>query len=115
MKRVAPIKRIRWQLGLSQEEFASRFEIPIGTLRDWEQGRSQPDRPARAYLKVISSDAAFVSRALQDEYVSTHAGKLAAKALANPKSVTQEQIKRLAASALAISTDRPKRRKKKQR
>jgi DNA-binding transcriptional regulator YiaG len=37
MKRVAPIKRIRWQLGLSQEEFASRFEIPIDTLRDWEQ------------------------------------------------------------------------------
>jgi putative transcriptional regulator len=65
MKRVAPIKRLRWQLGLSQEEFATRFEIPIGTLRDWEQGRSEPDKPARAYLKVIGSDPAFVSRALR--------------------------------------------------
>jgi putative transcriptional regulator len=67
MKRVAPIKRIRWQLGLSQEEFASRFEIPIGTLRDWEQGRSEPDKPARAYLKIIGSDPAFVTRALRGE------------------------------------------------
>ncbi len=63
-RRVAPIKRIRWQLGLSQDDFARRFEIPIGTLRDWEQGRSNPDRPARAYLKVIGSDPDFVARAL---------------------------------------------------
>ena len=67
MKRIAPIKRIRWQLGLSQEEFATRFEIPIGTLRDWEQGRSEPDKPARAYLKIIGSDPAFVTRALRGE------------------------------------------------
>ncbi len=64
LKRVAPIKRIRWQLGLSQQDFARRFEIPIGTLRDWEQGRSNPDRPARAYLKVIGSDPEFVAKAL---------------------------------------------------
>jgi putative transcriptional regulator len=64
MKRVAPIKRIRWQLGLSQEDFARRFEIPVGTLRDWEQGRSNPHRPARAYLKVIGSDPDFVAKAL---------------------------------------------------
>ena len=65
MKRVAPIKRVRWQLGLSQEDFALRFEIPIGTLRDWEQGRSNPDRPALAYLKVIGSDPEFVGIALR--------------------------------------------------
>jgi putative transcriptional regulator len=64
MKRVAPIKRMRWQLGLSQVDFARRFEIPVGTLRDWEQGRSNPDRPALAYLKVIGSDPEFVARAL---------------------------------------------------
>jgi putative transcriptional regulator len=67
MKRVAPIKRIRWQLGLSQEDFADRFEIPIGTLRDWEQGRSQPDGAASAYLKVIGRDPELVSRALKGE------------------------------------------------
>jgi putative transcriptional regulator len=64
LKRVAPIKRIRWQLGLSHEDFARRFEIPVGTLRDWEQGRSNPDQPALAYLKVIGSDPEFVARAL---------------------------------------------------
>jgi len=64
MKRVAPIKRIRCQLGLSQDDFARRFEIPIGTLRDWEQGRSNPDRPARAYIEVIGSDPTFVARVL---------------------------------------------------
>lgn len=67
MRRVAPVKRIRWQLGLSQEDFAERFEIPIGTLRDWEQGRSRPDRAAAAYLKVIGSDPAVVSRALRTD------------------------------------------------
>ena len=64
MKRVAPVKRIRRQLGLSQEDFAKRFAIPIGTIRDWEQGRSRPDQAAASYLKVIGSDPALVSRAL---------------------------------------------------
>jgi DNA-binding transcriptional regulator YiaG len=31
-------------VGLTQEEFAGRYHIPIGTMRDWEQGRSEPDR-----------------------------------------------------------------------
>jgi len=47
---------IRRALGLSQEDFAARYHIPIGTLRDWEQGRSEPDQPARAYLTVIAHD-----------------------------------------------------------
>ena len=39
---------MRRALGLTQEEFATRYHIPIGTLRDWEQGRAQPDqRPAQ--------------------------------------------------------------------
>ncbi len=45
-------------------EFAERFRIPIGTLRDWEQRRSEPDQAAQAYLKVIATDAAFVERIL---------------------------------------------------
>ena len=54
MKRTPRAKIIRRALGLSQEEFAARFHIPIGTLRDWEQGRAEPDQAARAYLKVIA-------------------------------------------------------------
>lgn len=56
---------IRAQLGLTQEEFARRFQIPVASLRDWEQGRRQPDRAAQAYLKVIKVDAAVVERALE--------------------------------------------------
>jgi hypothetical protein len=34
-------------------------------LRDWEQGRTEPDQPARAYLTVIARDPEGVLRALQ--------------------------------------------------
>ena len=64
MKRTPQAKIIRRALRLTQEEFAERFAIPLGTLRDWEQGRSEPDQPAKAYLKVIASDPQGVSRAL---------------------------------------------------
>jgi putative transcriptional regulator len=49
---------------LTQEEFAVRYHIPLGTLRDWEQGRCEPDQPARAYLTVIAHDPEGVKRAL---------------------------------------------------
>jgi putative transcriptional regulator len=65
MKRVPRAKTLRRALGLTQEEFAARYQIPIGTLRDWEQGRSEPDQPARAYLKVIARDPEGVRRALE--------------------------------------------------
>jgi putative transcriptional regulator len=64
MRRITPVKRLRVELGLSQVEFAERFHIPVGTLRDWEQHRGEPDRAARAYLKVIAADAEFVKRVL---------------------------------------------------
>jgi putative transcriptional regulator len=53
MKRTPQVKIIRRALGLSQKEFSARFHIPLGTLRDWEQGRKAPDAAARAYLVVI--------------------------------------------------------------
>ena len=63
-RRVPRIKTLRRALALTQEEFAKRYHIPIGTLRDWEQGRSQPDQPARAYLTVIAGDPDGVRKAL---------------------------------------------------
>ena len=63
-KRIPQIKTLRRALGLTQEEFATRYHIPVGTLRDWEQGRSEPDQPARAYLTVIARDPEGVSRSL---------------------------------------------------
>ena len=64
MRRISPAKHLRWKLGLSQAEFAEKFHIPLGTLRDWEQHRTEPDQAAKAYLKVIAADAGFVERAL---------------------------------------------------
>jgi putative transcriptional regulator len=64
MPRVPRTKIIRRALGLSQEEFAGRFHIPLNTLRDWEQGRAEPDPLAQAYLKVIARDPESVRRAL---------------------------------------------------
>ena len=63
--RVPRARTVRRALGLTQEEFARRFHIPLGTLRDWEQGRAEPDQAARAYLKVIAGDAEGVRRALE--------------------------------------------------
>ncbi len=63
-RRIPRIKTLRRALGLTQDEFATRYHIPLGTLRDWEQGRREPDQPARAYLKVIAADPEGVSRSL---------------------------------------------------
>jgi len=65
LKRTPQVKVIRRALGLSQEEFAARFRIPLGTLRDWEQGRKDPDAAARAYLIVIGRNPSAVSEALR--------------------------------------------------
>jgi putative transcriptional regulator len=65
-RRIPRVKTLRRVLGLTQEEFARRFHIPLGTLRDWEQGRTEPDQPARAYLRAIAGDADAVSRALEN-------------------------------------------------
>ncbi len=69
MRRVSQAKRIRRKLGLSQEAFAKRFQIPLGTLRDWEQHRREPDQAARAYLIVIEREHAAVDRALAAAFV----------------------------------------------
>lgn len=65
MKRTPQAKVIRRALGLSQEEFAARYHIPLGTLRDWEQGRVEPDQAAGAYLKVIAREPETVREALK--------------------------------------------------
>lgn len=64
-RRTPRVKLVRRALKLSQEAFAARFRIPLGTLRDWEQGRKEPDAAARAYLVVIGRDPDAVARALE--------------------------------------------------
>ncbi len=67
-RRVPRTKTLRRALSMTQEEFAMRYHIPIGTLRDWEQGRCEPDRPARAYLTLIAHDPEGVKRALTEKH-----------------------------------------------
>lgn len=64
MKRSPQAKIIRRALELTQEEFAARYHIPLGTLRDWEQGRAEPDQPTQAYLTLIARDPDRVNRTL---------------------------------------------------
>jgi len=64
LRPVPRVKTLRRALALTQEEFALRYHIPLGTLRDWEQGRSEPDQPAKAYLTVTARDPDGVERAL---------------------------------------------------
>jgi putative transcriptional regulator len=47
------VKAIRKSLRMSQHRFAAAFRIPLPTLKNWEQGRRQPDAPAAAYLLAI--------------------------------------------------------------
>jgi len=63
-RRVPLAKTLRRIVGMTQEQFAERYLIPLGTLRDWEQGRTEPDQAAQAYLKVIAKEPETVSRAL---------------------------------------------------
>jgi putative transcriptional regulator len=65
MRPVPNPRRIRERLQLTQEEFSLRFGVPLGTLRDWEQGASFPDSAARTLLRVIDKEPDAVIRALQ--------------------------------------------------
>jgi putative transcriptional regulator len=68
MKRTPQAKMIRRALALTQEEFAVRYHIPLGTLRDWEQGRAEPDQATQAYLKVIAREPERVERVLNSRH-----------------------------------------------
>ena len=71
LKRVPQVRVMRRALGMTQEEFSARFRIPLGTLRDWEQGKSEPDQAARAYLTVIARDPEAVRKALEPQHQSS--------------------------------------------
>ena len=58
------IARIRKRLGLSQNQFADVFQIPVRTLRNWEQGLRKPEGPAQVLLRVIERQPMAVLKAL---------------------------------------------------
>ena len=58
------VKSIRSRLGKSQAEFALMISVSVSTLQNWEQGRRQPDGPARALLRVAAKNPEAVAEAL---------------------------------------------------
>ncbi len=64
-RRAPSVRGLRQKLNLTQEEFAQRFHLPLGTVRDWEQGAHRPDQAARVLLTVIEKDPDGVARALE--------------------------------------------------
>jgi putative transcriptional regulator len=64
LRPIAFAQHVRRKLGLSQTAFAERYRIPVGTLRDWEQCRSEPDAAAIAYLTVIAAQPEMTAAAL---------------------------------------------------
>jgi putative transcriptional regulator len=59
------VKAIRAKTGKSQQAFADTYRLPVGTVRDWEQMRRQPDAPARVLLALIDADPAAVKRIIE--------------------------------------------------
>lgn len=66
-RRVPSVRALREKLKLTQQEFSARFHLPIGTVRDWEQGAHHPDKAAQVLLAVIAKDPEAVVRALESE------------------------------------------------
>jgi len=59
------VRVTREKLGLSQPEFATRFHIGLARLRDFEQGRSEPDFIVRVFLRMICEDPARADRLIK--------------------------------------------------
>jgi putative transcriptional regulator len=58
------VRALRSRLGLSQEEFARTYAIPVHTLRKWEQRTRRPDQASRVYLTTISREPKTIRRLL---------------------------------------------------
>jgi len=58
------IKEIRKRLHVSQAEFALMIGVSRATLQNWEQGRREPDGPARALLQIADKNPKAVFEAL---------------------------------------------------
>ncbi|MEH6714307.1 helix-turn-helix domain-containing protein [Parasphingorhabdus flavimaris] len=58
------IRVLRYDLGLTQDEFAKIYGIPLANIRQYEIGRHMPPPAVRAYLKVIRAEPDVVRRVM---------------------------------------------------
>lgn len=59
------IRMLRNKLGLSQDQFATRYGIPVANIRQYEIGRTMPPPAVQAYLKVIEAEPVRAAKALE--------------------------------------------------
>ncbi|MFZ5836401.1 MAG: helix-turn-helix domain-containing protein [Pseudomonadota bacterium] len=55
---------IRKKLGLSQKQFADHYGFAVSALREWEQGRRNPERSTRILLALIAENPKMVEKTL---------------------------------------------------
>jgi putative transcriptional regulator len=55
---------LRHKLGMTQEQFAKAYGIPLASLRQYEMARYMPPPAVRAYLKVIEAEPDMVRKAV---------------------------------------------------
>ena len=58
------VAAIRGRTGLSQPAFAKSIGVPLGTLKNWEQGRRRPRGPARVLLALMEKRLGIVQAEL---------------------------------------------------
>ncbi len=63
--RPVDIKRLRKRLHVSQAQFSLMIGVSKSTLQNWEQGRREPEGPAKALLRIVDKQPQAVLEALQ--------------------------------------------------
>jgi putative transcriptional regulator len=58
-------RRVRKRLGLTQSEFSRRIDVPLDTVRNWEQGKRCPTGPAKALLRILDKAPEVALAALE--------------------------------------------------
>lgn len=61
---VVNVRSIRAKTHQTQESFARTYGFSVAAIRDWEQGRRQPERSARILLAMISEEPDTVKRVM---------------------------------------------------
>ena len=60
------VRALRIKLGMSQEQFARRYNLDLDALQNWEQGRRLPERAVLSYLRVIAADPRLAAQAQEE-------------------------------------------------
>ena len=73
---------LRARLDMTQEAFAAFLRVPVGTVRNWDQGRTPPDPAARTLLALVAADPAHAAKILGRPFAEPPDGRSRARRLA---------------------------------